>query len=236
MPQRTVRSVSDARDIGSEMLQTRQEDKQGRNGVITIGGRNELSPGVVSSMHEFRHEIFVRRLRWSLPENEGVERDEYDNERAVYFVVRDPADNVMACARLLPTTAPYMLADVFPQLLDNQPAPHDAAVWELSRFAADIRKTGEGRALAFSQPSMDLFEAIFDFARRNRIERLAVVTSIAIERLLLRSGFDVHRLGAPARTPDGVIVALYLEVHPTQERSTADLADTLSPPATPVSQ
>jgi N-acyl-L-homoserine lactone synthetase len=44
------------------------------------------------------------------------------------------------------------------------------------------------------------------------VERLVVVTSIGIERLLLRAGFEVHRLSAPARVGDALSVALFIEV------------------------
>jgi acyl homoserine lactone synthase len=180
--------------------------------MITIGGRNELAAHIVSSMHEFRHEVFIRRLGWSLPLLEGIERDRYDNEQAVYFVVRDEDGNITACARLLPTTASYMLPDLFTELLGGQPAPRDPAVWELSRFATSVRNTREGRILSLSQPTLDLLEAVIEFARQRSVKRLLLVTSIAIERLLLRAAFDVHRLAAPVRMSDGLFAALFMEI------------------------
>jgi acyl homoserine lactone synthase len=180
--------------------------------MITIGARKELTPEVVSSMHEFRHEIFVRRLRWSLPLLDGVERDEYDIEDAVYFIARDASDDITACARLLPTTGPYLLLEKFPHLLGNNPAPCDPQVWELSRFATNMRKTREGRVLSLSQPTLDLLDAVISFARQRAVQRLALVTSIPIERLLLRAGFDAHRIAAPVPMSDGLFVALYIEL------------------------
>ncbi len=180
--------------------------------MITVGGRHELAPHLVSSMHEFRHEIFVGRLGWSLPLLDGVERDQYDNEQAVYFVDRDAGGNITACARLLPTTTSYMLPDLFTELLGGRRPPRDPAVWELSRFAASVRKSREGRILSLSQPTLDLLEAVCEFARQHAAKRLLLVTSIASERLLLRAGFDVHRLAAPMEMPEGLCVALYIEV------------------------
>ncbi len=180
--------------------------------MITVGARNELAPHIVSSMHEFRHEIFVGRLGWSLPLLDGVERDQYDNEQTVYFVDRDEGGNITACARLLPTTTPYMLPDLFSALLGGVRAPRDPAVWELSRFATSVRKSREGRILSLSQPTLDLLEAVSEFARRHAAKRLLLVTSIASERLLLRAGFDVHRVAAPVQMPEGLCVALYIEV------------------------
>ncbi len=44
--------------------------------------------------------------------------------------------------RLLPTTGPYMLRDVFPQLLHGVAAPAAADTWEISRFAVSKRVIG----------------------------------------------------------------------------------------------
>jgi acyl homoserine lactone synthase len=187
--------------------------------MITIGARRELSRDIVDSMHDFRHEIFVRRLKWSLPLVDGVERDEFDNEDAVYFIVRDTDEQITACARLLPTTGPYLMSERFTELLGGKPAPSDSVVWELSRFATNVRKTGEGRVLSLSQPTLDLLDAVIRFAQRRGVRQLALVTSIPIERLLLRAGFDVHRFAAPARMRDGLYVALFIELPAPEARA-----------------
>jgi acyl homoserine lactone synthase len=166
-------------------------------------------------MHEFRLKVFVHRLNWSLPLIDGEERDEFDNEDAVYFIVRDLNGRITGCARLLPTTGPYLLSERFAELLGGQPAPRDPQVWELSRFAASVRKTGAGRVLSLSQPTLDLLEAVIKFAQRQGGQRLALVTTVPIERLLLRAGYDVHRLGAPLQMGDCLCVALIIELPPT---------------------
>jgi acyl homoserine lactone synthase len=192
--------------------------------MIAVGSRAALSPQLIASMHEFRKEIFVKRMGWSLPLVDGVERDSYDNEDAVYFTVQDLDDRMTACARLLPTTRPYMLADLFPHLVSNTPVPHDATVWELGRFATDVRKTGAGRVLSLSQPTLDLLEAIMTYSRRHGVRQLVLVTAVAIERLVLRAGFHVHRLGAPERTETGLMVACVIEVAAGPDTESFDAA------------
>jgi len=187
--------------------------------MISIGGRHQLPANIVSSMHEFRHEVFVRRLGWSLPMLEGIERDEYDNDNTVYFVVQDTLGNVTACTRLLPTITPCMLNKLFGELLGGNPPPRDPGIWELSRFAANVRKSGDGRALALSDPTLQLLRAVLQFAAQQSLDRLVLVTSVAIERLLIRSGFQVHRLAAPCRMPDGLLVALFIEVEPAADEA-----------------
>ncbi|MBV8803799.1 MAG: GNAT family N-acetyltransferase [Sinobacteraceae bacterium] len=182
--------------------------------MVAMGSSWQLSAQVLNLMHAFRHEVFVKRLKWSLPLVNGTERDEYDTPDAKYVVISDGLDRVTACARLLPTTAGYMLPELFPQLLGDAPAPRDPAIWELSRFATSTRETREGRVLSFSKSTMEFFDLIFEFARRHGIERLVVVSSIQIERLLLRAGFPVHRIAAPARVDGRLSVALFIEIRP----------------------
>lgn len=105
-----------------------------------------------------------------------------------------------------------MLPELFPQLLGGGSVPRDPAIWELSRFATSVRETREGRALSLSQPTLELLDLIFGFAHRHGIARLVFVTSIQIERLMLRAGLVVHRLGAPAEVDGHLSVALFIEI------------------------
>jgi len=180
--------------------------------TIRVGSQNQLAPEMLDSMHEFRREIFVDRLDWVLPLIGGTERDQYDTAEAMYLIAYDEVERrVTACARLLPTTGSYMLPELFPELLGETPAPRHPGIWELSRFAADVRSSA-GRVLSFSETSLQLLAQVFALARKYDVERLVVVTSIGIERLLLRGGFEVHRLSAPARVGHALSVALFIEV------------------------
>jgi acyl homoserine lactone synthase len=179
--------------------------------MIVIGGGNQLPRGLLNSMYEFRREVFVKRMKWALPMIDGMERDEFDNDATVYFIDRDSNGGITACARLLPTTTRYLLADVFTGRLGRK-FPTDPAVWELSRFATDVRTTREGRVLSLSQPTLNLLEAVMKFARRLGVKQLVFGTSIPIERLLLRAGFPVHRLAAPVSIEGRPSVAVFMDI------------------------
>jgi N-acyl-L-homoserine lactone synthetase len=180
--------------------------------TVATGNNSQLSLTLMNLMHEFRHEVFIKRLGWTLPSTNGHERDQYDTPDAKYLVVSNSAGDVTACARLLPTTNSYMLPDLFPQLLGNNQTPRGAAIWELSRFAATVRQTHEGRVLSLSEPTLNLLNSVFDFARKQKVTRLILVTSIGIERLMLRAGVAVHRIAPPANVDGHMCVALYVEV------------------------
>src|SRR6056297_2711516 len=63
-----------------------------------------------------RKRFFVDALGWSIPHDEQVEMDQYDNPTARYSLVLGDGGEVLAGARALPTTArwgatTYMLRD-----------------------------------------------------------------------------------------------------------------------------
>lgn len=190
--------------------------------TLSIGNCRQLSSRLLGLMHEFRHDVFVKRLKWSLPATERVERDQYDTSSARYVVLSDDdSDRITACARLLPTTESYMLPELFPQLLGGCEIPRNANIWELSRFATSVRETGEGRILSLSKPTLDFLEQVLECAQRNNIRRLIFVTSIKVERLMLRAGVPVHRIAPPALVDGQLTVALFIEVEKEKAKEKA---------------
>jgi acyl homoserine lactone synthase len=183
---------------------------RGNTDVIVIGGPSQLAPELVGSA--LGEKIFVRRLGWSLPLVEHMERDQYDDDHAVYFVVQSAAGTVTACARLLPTTREYMLSTLCGELLGDSPPPCDSSIWELNRFPTSLRNTADGRVSCLADTTRTLLSAIVGFSRCQGIARLILATTVSIERLLIRAGFDVHRFGAPRRLPGGLFVGLFIEV------------------------
>jgi N-acyl-L-homoserine lactone synthetase len=180
--------------------------------TIMIGSRTELPSRTIRLMHAFRHDVFVRRLAWSLPMIDGVESDQYDRGDATYFVASDDGGQVTACTRLLPTTAPYMLPELFPHLLGSMTAPCDPGTWELSRFAASVQRGSNERLLALSQSAIDLLDSVLHFARRNAVTRLMLVTSLSVERLMIRAGLRAHRISKPEMVEASLCVALFIDV------------------------
>lgn len=179
---------------------------------IAVGGSRHLGARLMSLMHGLRREVFVRRGARFQPTANQVERDRYDIAGAHYLVVTDASGRNTAAARLLPTTGPHMLPDLFPQLLAGHAAPRSADLYELSRFRAGVSQTRDGRALALCKATLDLLELVLVFARQREIARLVLVTSIGTERLMLRAGLAVHRIAPPAVVQGELSVALFIEV------------------------
>lgn len=73
------------------------------------------------ALGQYRYRVFIEKLGWQLDTPPGVERDQFDLPDTVHVIVRDKRHGIVGCARLLPTSGPYLLGEVFPQLMNGQP-------------------------------------------------------------------------------------------------------------------
>jgi N-acyl-L-homoserine lactone synthetase len=185
------------------------------------GTRAALPPQAFDALARFRHRVFVEHLGWPLPVRQpGLEIDQFDRADTVYVMARRPDGAIIGGARLLPTTRPYLLADIFPQLLRGRPAPRDASVWELSRFAALDVQAGagdHGPMSQFSSPAaVGLLREAMRVAADRGARRLITVSPLGIERLLRNAGFKATRAAAPVRVDGQALFACLIDIpcHP----------------------
>jgi acyl homoserine lactone synthase len=178
--------------------------------VIDRAGQGQLNAALLDSMFQLRHSVFHDRLGWQVRSEHGREHDWYDLIGPHYLVARSGPgiDDAIGCWRLLPTTGPYMLRDVFPMLLDGGCAPADPLVWEISRFA--IAEDHAGGSFGFSSLPADMLRAMLRFGISQGLDAIVGVTSAAVERMLRKLGFTVERLGKPRRIGNVMSVAFRL--------------------------
>ena len=178
------------------------------------GARERLLPDLCSKVAHYRHQIFVERLGWQLQTQDGAELDQFDRSDTVYVIAQDDDRQVIGCARLLPTIRPYLLADVFPQLLNGMAPPRSPDVWELSRFSAvDLNGPLHAERHQFSSSTaVRLLEESLDCAGSLGAKRLITVSPLGVERLLQRAGFHAHRAGPPTVVEGHPIFACWIEI------------------------
>jgi N-acyl-L-homoserine lactone synthetase len=166
---------------------------------IVSGSSAQLQQGLHASVGRYRHRVFVDKLGWDVPSRDGIEADQFDRPDTVYVVGRDDQGQVCGCARLLPTTRPYLLGEVFPQLLNGLAPPASPVVGEWSRFAATDFNSQATSALGkmSSEAAIALMHASLACAAGHGAKRLIMVTNIGVERLLRRAGFQAQRAGPP---------------------------------------
>lgn len=181
---------------------------------MSTGTQQSLAIGLFSNVSTYRYNVFVKQLGWDLNTPEGIELDQFDcPQRTVYVVSQHDNGEINGCARLLPTDGAYLLAEVFPQLLNGMTPPNDADVWELSRFAAvDLSQQSAGCGQFSSPVAVALLQAAMDCAKAHGAKRMISVSPVGVERLLQRAGFHAHRAGAPMIINGHALVAVWIEL------------------------
>jgi len=181
---------------------------------VVTGRQEELPDGLYSKVAHYRHKVFVERLGWQLQTFNYAEQDQFDRFDTVYVISRDERGDISGCARLLPTTQPYLLGDVFPQLLNGMPPPNSPDVWELSRFAAVDFNAKTSCALGqFSSPiTVTLLQEAIAYAASQGAKRVITVSPVGVERLLKRTGFHSHRAGPPMVVDGHPIFACWIDI------------------------
>ncbi len=155
---------------------------------VLSGQDAECFTQLFQKMHRLRHRVFKDRLDWSVHSQNGLERDEFDIPDAYYLLAFDEAEELVGTWRMLPTVKAYMLRDVFPQLLDGQPAPEGPTIWEGSRFAVDCGYNGRQGLGALHHITAQIFCAVVEFCLAKGIDEVVTVYDTRVSRLLQRIG------------------------------------------------
>lgn len=159
-----------------------------------------------------RRQSFIAQNRWDLPEDEGMEFDQYDTPQSRWVAIHDRTD-ILAGIRLTPTTAKcgiysYMirdaqlglLRDTIPQDLLYDDAPVEAHVWESSRVFVNhtvpmaIRRKVHGALIGEMTRS----------ARELGATRLIGIISATWPRWGKRCNLDIMGIGRPMEFEDSV--------------------------------
>ncbi|MGE5492428.1 MAG: acyl-homoserine-lactone synthase [Actinomycetota bacterium] len=185
--------------------------------VIVSGSQVQLQQGLYTNLGTYRREVFVELLGWDLETPNGYEQDQFDRPDTVYVIARNDEGCINGCARLLPTVSPYLLSEIFPQLLNGVSPPSSPDVWELSRFAAvDVSEASNSPRGQLSSPiAVSLLQEAIETAGRLGAKRLITVSPLGVERLLRHAGFRTHRAGPPMVINGHPLFACWIEVTPT---------------------
>ncbi|WP_250463645.1 acyl-homoserine-lactone synthase [Microbulbifer litoralis] len=177
-----------------------------------------LSHPMLDSMFRLRNSVFGERLNWSIQSYSGKEYDIYDKLNPVYLIAYDSTNPNLAigCWRMLPSTGPYMLSDVFTSLLGESSAPKNLAAWEVSRFA--VAPEGPRSQFGFGPLSTAMLRALWCQARRQNLHEIVGVTTIPVERMLLKLGFQVDRFTPPKKFGKVMSIAFRLPIQNKIER------------------
>jgi N-acyl-L-homoserine lactone synthetase len=181
------------------MLRAEDEEARAMVHVVTAENRDEYA-AALAGMHRDRRRVFVDRLGWDVPVVDSeYEIDQFDTEYAIYLLDLDAEGRHQGSIRLLPTTRPHLLSDVFPHLCEKG-APSDPQTWEITRLCTSPDAhdpKGTGRRLTI---------AVTEFALLYGLRRYSCMTHLDFLSRVLAVGWDCEPLGLPQADDKGLSV------------------------------
>lgn len=167
---------------------------------------------LLDQMFRLRAKTFHERRNWRVEVVDGREVDLFDDLGPVYVVSADEQGRVVGSLRLLPTTGPHMLADVFSELMDGEPIVRHPLIWESSRFNVDTALVGDVSGNGLNRATGEVLSGLIEVATRVGLDYVISVYDMAVERILRRAGCGVERIGSPKRFDGLATVAGLLDV------------------------
>jgi acyl homoserine lactone synthase len=160
------------------------------------------------SHHRLRYKMFVERQNWGVPNYRQMEYDEFDTPAATYILAVDDDNRALGTTRLVPTTRPYMIKSLWPDLAQIE-LPQSETIWEASRFGCDrdIDSITRRRVVAH------LILGCQEFGVANGISRyLGVMPIWVFKYVIAASGCPVTYIGPRLQQYGHEIAAAYIDI------------------------
>ncbi|MFO1184469.1 MAG: acyl-homoserine-lactone synthase [Bauldia sp.] len=195
--------------------------------IVVVQAHNAAEHAdLLTSMYRLRAHIFGERLKWAVEVKDGLERDKYDDLDPVYIVHTDAERReALGSLRLLPTTGPTLVSDVFADTVPDAARLTAPSIWECTRFCIDDRRLGGDGAEEVLRASGALLAGLGEVALASGIESIVGNFDAAMLRIYRRIGVDVEVLGQAKRFGRTVFFGLFPVSEPILLRVKARLGD-----------
>lgn len=176
---------------------------------IVNPANRHLFASELDQMHRHRKCVFVDQLHWSVPVVAGREIDAYDRNSTIYLLARDHCCMpLLASARLLPTTAPHLMSDLFTHACGGT-TPVGPQIWEASRFCAAPELSSRRRLSQLWQ----IFCGVMETALLHGVEQIIFTANASLLPLALNCGWHARPLGATFADGDDEITAISVDIN-----------------------
>ncbi len=155
----------------------------------------EIHSDIFEQMYRLRARQLGERRGWRVKVENGMEKDRFDTLNPLYICVTDDNRKLLASLRLLPTTGPHMLSDVFPEVMGDAGIVRHPLILESSRFCVDTNATKKFGPEGINHVTRELLYGLFSTAHSAGIKNIISVYDVFVERILRRAGCQFDRLG-----------------------------------------
>jgi N-acyl-L-homoserine lactone synthetase len=145
---------------------------------------------ILPQLYRLRFRQFKERQNYTVPVYKGMEYDQYDTPATVYLTWVDEYKNVRGISRLNPTDRPYMLKDLWPDMVTGQ-LPNSPYVWEGTRICIEKSLPGYIR----EKIKWEIVLGYLEFALKNRIEKyIGVMQNFIWHKVFVQSDWGAEFL------------------------------------------
>jgi N-acyl-L-homoserine lactone synthetase len=174
------------------------------------------SGGVLPEIFRFRHRVFIEYAGWDIPSHHGLELDQFDTADALYLLCRDEDSVLRGMCRLIPSTAQYMIKELWADLLGGEAPPSAPEIWEISRFGIDPSLESAERELVSAQIVLGCLE----FGLACGIEQYyAVMPTLLARRVVSERGWPFSLCGPTRRLGSYRVAAIRMDVTQAAQQS-----------------
>lgn len=178
--------------------------------IEVIGPWNRMHhQETLDAMFKLRHQVFVEEMGWELPmARDGREVDQFDSARTVYLVCLDDAGEILGSMRLIPTTDPHVLGEIFPELCTG-PVPRGPMICESSRSCisrAARRRDPHGTIWG------SLTCAMIEFAMLRDLDFITAVMESRMVEMARAADWHLNVLGPEIQLAGGGVVAVTMPI------------------------
>lgn len=178
--------------------------------LVTPENRH-LYSSELEQMWRQRYEVFVQKLGWDIQSDNQREIDQFDGEKANYLLAIDDSRNVVGATRIIQTTEPHLLSDVFAELCENE-VPRGKSIWELSRAYWLPKQGGYDARIRIAN---ELMCGAAEFALLFDVTQFTIEIDIDDLPRFLSLGWDTSPLGYPKEIGGTTMVASIVNITPT---------------------
>jgi len=166
----------------------------------------------LAAMHCQRKVVFVDRAEWKVPVIGDQEIDRYDLlHDTVYLLAKERPDGpVLASARLLATTGPHLMRDLFSAAY-RAGLPTGPTVWEVSRFCTAPEFGGRSKRLGLL---WEIICGVMEAALRHGIGQVIFAANRALLPLALECGWEARMVGPTMSDGRDEITAVVAAITP----------------------
>jgi acyl homoserine lactone synthase len=195
------------------------------------GANNSTHTAIIDDMLRARAEVFYDRLRWNVTVQNDKEIDNYDSYDPLYLVSVDESTGMTrGSLRLLSTSGPNMMRDIFRNFFSEPIVFQSPLIWECTRFCIhpqwERTRKSESRS---GHVTTELLFGICEAAIEAGVKYITGVFNVSMTTIYRRAGWSPEVLGRSTNADSDIAYGLWQVDKDVAARLKARLGNNLVP-------